>query len=189
MKPIAASLILLLIAPPALALEPMPTCGPGKLTSLDAQTRKEEPNPFELLDSEAIDGWLTIGLPARTVLEQFAPNPIKGDPQFWGALGAYVQPWRYPNQGLGIDMISERVGSEQEILSVTIQAPSTATTARGIGIGSTWAEVEAAYGDEREYGTAGGENIFVAGSIYGGVIFFFDAEERVTEIFLGAGAE
>jgi len=77
------------------------------------------------------------------------------------------------------------------IAGITITSPSTLQTKRGIYIGSTEQEVVEAYAgtqeeEDRLFRKKGEE--FVAGSIYGGMIFIF-ADGRVSQIFLGAAAE
>lgn len=191
MKVLALLPTLLVLASPMMAIAPTVANTPGVIAPLELakQTKADAPwDLFELVNSEAIDGWLALNLPEETVLATLGQPDTKDRVAFWGALEVYVQSWHYPEQGIKIDMMSEWLGGPQEVLRVQLNESATSTTARGIGIGSTWAEVEAAYGDERELGTAGAENIFVAGSIYGGVIFSFEGD-RVSEIMLGAGAE
>lgn len=74
------------------------------------------------------------------------------------------------------------------IESITLTSPCTLATKQGIRIGSTEQEVRKAYRkDWNREDSASSEN-FVAGSIYGGIIFQFQ-DGKVTRIFLGAAAE
>ena len=59
---------------------------------------------------------------------------------------------------------------------------------RGIHIGSTIVEVTTAYGKVENKEESESGKTFVAGSIYGGVIFTF-TDGKVSQIFLGAAAE
>jgi hypothetical protein len=59
---------------------------------------------------------------------------------------------------------------------------------RAVGIGSTHAEVEQAYGPERDATSSEKPTVFVAGALYGGLVFSFD-QGRATGILLGAAAE
>ena len=72
--------------------------------------------------------------------------------------------------------------------SITLAAPCTLATKRGIRIGSTEQEVKKAYKKDwnKEDSTSSGR--FVAGSIYGGIVFEFQ-NGKVSRIFLGAAAE
>ena len=70
----------------------------------------------------------------------------------------------------------------------TVPAPSTLKTLRGIGIGSAEKDVTSAYGELRDDEMSVAGESFVAGSVYGGVIFDF-RDGKVSRIFLGAAAE
>jgi hypothetical protein len=99
-----------------------------------------------------------------------------------------VQEWHFPKQGLTLAMSSEKKGGAKTILSITAEVPCELVTSRGIKIGSTWATLAKAYRDvqNKEEGEAG--KLFVAGSVYGGVMFHLEAG-KVTQIFIGAAAE
>lgn len=101
------------------------------------------------------------------------------------ASGDVIQTWSYPATGVSIDMVDREAG--QEVARFTVTPPSTLETSRGVGIGSSRAKVEAAYGSERD-AEMSSEEVFIAGSVYGGVFFHFD-QGNVTSIFVGAGAE
>ncbi|NJO45760.1 MAG: hypothetical protein HC835_09060 [Oscillatoriales cyanobacterium RM2_1_1] len=146
-----------------------------------------EVDPFELMNSEAI-GDLKINLPADQVLALLGEPESRNQPTFWGADGLYHQSWNYPQQGLRLDMASETRTQSQVIASVTMTAPSALTTKRGIAIGSSYDKVQAAYGMDADLSTPALPEVFIAGSVYGGVIFTFEANQ-VKQIFLGAGAE
>ncbi len=133
-------------------------------------------------------GPLSLDLPEAEALKALGTDFQKGKEEFQGADENYVQDWEFRSKGVLLTMGSEKPNSPKTVFSVTITAPSDLKTLKGIGIGSSESEVRKAYGNQEDgENTKKGEN-FVAGSIYGGVIFTFD-KGRVTRIFLGAAAE
>ncbi len=150
-------------------------------------TNNIEPNPFSLMKEESL-GKLTIALPADQVI-QLIGNPQKKDSTIiWGADGLYHQSWYYPKQGITLNMVSDTEKELQTIFFIKLVSPSTLETKRGIKIGSSVDEVIRTYGKEQETETSVPGQSFVAGSIYGGLIFTFE-NGLVNEIFLGAAAE
>lgn len=117
-----------------------------------------------------------LGTPAR-----------KGKLVSQGADGAFVQQWEYPAQGLAIEMTAASRKGAQQVASIGARAPCALRTTRGIGIGSTATDVARAYGAERN-AEESTEERFVAGSVYGGVLFGLK-DGRVETIFIGAAAE
>jgi hypothetical protein len=85
-------------------------------------------------------------------------------------------------------MASETEKGQQNIAFIKLVSPSRLATKRGIKIGSSIEEVSFAYAKEKDQEMSIPDQTFVAGSIYGGLIFTFD-QGRVSEIFLGAAAE
>jgi len=133
-------------------------------------------------------GKLHLGLSEKEVKQLIPGQPTRGKEQLQGADGAYHQEWKYPAAGITLDMVSEKKEGLKTISAITITSPSTLKTQRGIGIGSTEAEVNEAYGRFRNAGDSEHFNCFIAGSIFGGVMFNFQ-QGKVSQIFIGAGAE
>ena len=142
---------------------------------------------FALLHEERI-GTLRIGLSEGEVKKRIHCSLKRGSEELWGADGAYHQKWEYVDCGITLSMVSEKKGASKSIESISLVSPSTLSTKRGIRIGSTEQEVMKAYKsqwnreDSKHFGS------FVAGSIYGGVMFDFE-NDKVSRIFLGAAAE
>ena len=90
--------------------------------------------------------------------------------------------------GISLGMVAKNKGGPLSIWSITITSPSKLQTQRGIRIGSTEAEVVKAYGRFRSAEDSRPGEFFVAGSIFGGVMFDFQ-QGRVKRIFIGAAAE
>ena len=111
----------------------------------------------------------------------------KGKEVQWEATGDWVEEWSYPALGLKINMGATSKGGAKTVLSISATAPCKLATARGIKIGSALAEVSKAYKDAESKEGAEPGKTFVAGSIYGGVIFSLK-DGKVTDIFIGAGA-
>ncbi len=136
--------------------------------------------------STAEDVWVTAGKKSFGQVSQ-------GEDEMWEAFGQAVQTWSFPNAGVEFDMISDEIGGDKTVFSITVTAPSDLVTARGVGIGSTRSEVESAYSDfppdpEGYEGYFDGQDVYLVGSIYGGMIFTFE-NGVVSKIFFGASAE
>jgi hypothetical protein len=131
---------------------------------------------------------LKLGQKAVEVAALVGKPDSKGKDVEWEATGDWVQEWRFKSQGLILNMASKSKGGARSILTITAMAPCKLATARGIHIGSTIAEVTKAHGkvQDKEQSVAG--KTFVAGSVYGGVIFTFTGG-NVSQIFIGAAAE
>lgn len=141
---------------------------------------------LDLMGSEGF-GALRIDLAGAPVEALLGEPETEGEPVMGEADARLHQTWRYPAQGVVLDMVSDAADGPQTIASIRIGPPSTLRTRRGIGIGDSYAAVEQAYGAEKDE-----ENsdplTFVAGSLYGGLVFSFEAD-KVSRILLGAAAE
>lgn len=142
---------------------------------------------FALLKEERI-GPLRVDQPAAEA-ERLITCPVQRGPvELWGADGDSHQAWTAPACGLTLDLSAAESAGPQTLAAITLTRPSAWKTARGIGIGSTEAEVMTAYGRDHNAEESQAGNLFVAGSVYGGLLFTFEGG-RVTQIFLGAAAE
>lgn len=140
---------------------------------------------FELMKSEKI-GALKLGLSEKEVSSICGAPEKKSKDTLWGADGQYHQTWNYPKTGVTLDMVSASPSEKKGIGSVTIAAPCSYATSKGITIGSSGDQVKKAY---RKYiGSSVVPTQIVAGSIYGGVIFTLK-NGKVVRIFIGAAAE
>lgn len=142
---------------------------------------------FALLKAERI-GPLRIGLPEGEVARGIACQPRRGSVTRWEADGDYHQEWAYPDCGITLAMSATTPKGAWTIGAITLTRPSPWKTRRGIGLGGTEREVMAAYGRDRNADDSTPGKNFVAGSVYGGLMFTFKAG-RVERIFLGAAAE
>ncbi|MDB9411792.1 hypothetical protein [Microcystis aeruginosa] len=150
-------------------------------------TENLESDPFALMREESL-GKLKLDLFAQQVIQLLGNPRQKGGVEFWAGDALYHQYWYYPNQGITLSMASETEKGQQNIAFIKLVFPSTLPTKRGITIGSSIEEVSLAYAKEKDQEMSIPDQTFVAGSIYGGLIFTFD-NGRVIEIFLGAAAE
>jgi hypothetical protein len=137
-------------------------------------------------DKEQV-GKLHLGLAAQAVQQVIPGKAVLGPDELMGADGLYHQEWKYSQAGISLDMTSEKQGGPKSIASISVTGPSKLKTQRGIGIGSSEAEVAKAYGAFRNKEDSTPER-FVADSNFGGVIFNFQ-QGKVSGIFIGAAAE
>src|SRR5262249_33898607 len=152
-----------------------------------AAQQKSDEELFKLMRSEKI-GELRIGMPEAELKRTVTAQPKRAREVFQAADARYVQRWAYALQGLALRMGSEKKGAAKEIDSIECSARCSLKTTRGIGIGSALADVQKAYGAEFNKEESKLPDLFVAGTIYGGLLLKFKAG-KVSEIFLGAAAE
>jgi hypothetical protein len=133
-------------------------------------------------------GELALGQDSKVILKLLGQPTAKGKDTLWEAIGEWVQDWEFSKQGLTLGMASTEKGGAKTLHSITAGAGCQLATARRIKIGSTEAEVNQAYAKERDKEQSLPGKTFVAGSVYGGVIFTFK-NGKVGEIFIGAAAE
>jgi hypothetical protein len=170
-------------------------CGGKPTTTTTTPTTDGKHAPITLADpaSEAIGG-LSLGDPAAKVVEILGEPSTKGEVEEWAATGDRISSWTWPDKGVKLDM-GEMQDQSFVVHSIWVEAPSTLTTSRGIGIGATFEAVDATYKEFRGVGRQEGEpeqwdleSGITVGSIYGGTMFNFK-DGKVATIFVGAGAE
>ena len=152
-----------------------------------ASAQKSDEEMFKLMKSEKI-GELKLDMTEAQLKQALPGQPAKAADRLWGADGQYHQKWTYAKQGLRLSMVSEKKGAAKTVESIECSARCTLKSARGIGVGSTLADVQKAYAAEFNKEDSKLPVSFVAGTIYGGVMFSFKGG-KVTVMYLGAAAE
>lgn len=144
-------------------------------------------NDVALIGYESL-GSLKIGQSRAEAMKAFALQPTAGKPVWWGADGCFHQSATSSNEGISIGLVSKTKTGPQTVESITVQSPCRFETKHGIGIGSSYGDVEKAYRSHinPEF-TKPGEVLF-AGSVYGGLSFQFQ-DRKVSRIYVGASAE
>lgn len=138
-------------------------------------------------DVDDIEG-LPLGLSANDIQAALGAPTSKSDIVEEGATGEFVSTWTWDKAGVSAKMSAVAEDLDPNLGTITIKAPSTLKTKKGIGIGATADEVLTTYGaavNEQETTV----DSIVVGSMFGGVIFSIDGNGIVTEIFVGAAAE
>ncbi len=137
--------------------------------------------------SEVIDGWLKVAIKQQEVINKIGKPDTKGEDEFWGATGTYVQIWNFITLGVMLEMESEIKNGDKIVRSITIINPCSLTTSKGVGIGNNINNVKDKYNKLIDVNNSD-ENNIVVGSVYGGTIFSFE-NGVVSKIFVGAAAE
>jgi len=141
----------------------------------------------EMFEGESL-GKLKLGQRADVVAKVLGKPDSKGEQVLWEAIGEWVEEGRYPEQGVTLAMCSKKKEGAKTVLNISAEAPCKLATSRGIKIGSSEADVAKAYAKERSKEESVAGQLFVAGSVYGGVIFTIE-KGKVVQIFIGAAAE
>ncbi|MBL9130090.1 MAG: hypothetical protein JNG86_02755 [Verrucomicrobiaceae bacterium] len=160
------------------------------LVAAASLTFAEDPAP-DLLLKENLGG-IKIGLSEKGLSAILGKSVVtKGKLELEGATGDYIQTLDCPEKGLSVKLSAgENKKGAKTVAAFTATAKCTLATAKGIKIGSKMADVVEAYGAvrDKENADAARPDTFVAGSIFGGIIFTFK-DGKVSEIFFGAAAE
>ena len=144
-------------------------------------------DPAAALESDGL-GQMKLGQPAAAVLKLLGEPEKKGKDVEWAATGEWVQEWDFPKQGLTLNMASGKKGGAKTVGTITAIGACKLATKRGIAIGSPLADVRKAYGNVESKEDGQTKDTFIAGSVYGGIIFSLKGG-KVSKIFVGAAAE
>lgn len=140
-----------------------------------------------LMNSDGL-GELRLDMPERRVIELLGEPEEKGEKLLSEADALYHQEWRYPRQGLFLDLASASTDDKQRIASIRAGLHSVLETTKGIKVGDSFSSVNKAYGDQLDADNSDPPFTLLAGSLYAGLLFSFE-EGKVIQIFLGAAAE
>lgn len=149
------------------------------------------PAPAPAPPDAEVFGQLHDGLDAAAVEALLGPPDSRTEPEEMGATGEWVSSWTWAAQGVALSMAAGTADGAPTVDAISISAPSKLTTSRGVGIGTPRAEVERIYGPYRATDAPAEStdpDMFLVGSIYGGTFFTF-TDGKVSEIFVGTGAE
>jgi len=158
----------------------------GWIAGFACSTAKAADKAAELMASESLGG-IKIGTAEKKLTDLLGQPKEKGQVKLTEATGEFDQTWRYPDKGLEITLSAASKTGSKRVSAFTASTGCGLTTTKGIKIGSSEADVRRAYGSFEDKESAQ-KNSFVAGSIYGGIIFTFK-DKKVARIFFGAAAE
>src|SRR4051794_4822846 len=85
----------------------------------------------KLIENESL-GKITLKLKADPLITSLGKPEGKGKDVMWEAIGEWVQEWRYPAQGVKLNMASEKKGGAKSVQSITATAPCKLATKKGI---------------------------------------------------------
>lgn len=139
-------------------------------------------------DRESL-GPLHLGMPADSVIKIAGAPAKKTRPVEWGADGLLHEDWTWDKGSLALNFSSEKGAAPgtQLLFSITAQSPNPYKTKAGIGLGSSYEDIRAAYQQDINKEESTPEQV-VVGSVYGGILFTLQ-QNKVTRIFVGAAAE
>lgn len=134
-------------------------------------------------------GPVKIGQPASETLKALGEPDEKTVATEWGADGLMHEDWTWISHGVKLNMASEKdnVSGSMKVFSINATTPATFKTMAGIGIGSSYEDILAAYPRDINKEESSKEQVTI-GSVYGGIIFTLQ-QNKVNHIFLGAAAE
>jgi hypothetical protein len=132
-------------------------------------------------------GPLRLQMTEAAIRRVLPDRPRRTKDVYEAADGMYRLRLIYARQGLVLALATEKKGAPHHLDAISCKPGCGLRTRRGIGIGSPAAKVGAAYAAEFNKEESK-PDLFVAGTIYGGLIFRL-ASGKVSEIFLGAAAE
>ncbi len=140
---------------------------------------------FDLMKEENFGG-IRTGLIREEVIILLGEPEQQTEIKMSEVDGMNSQTWMYLAKGIEISF-SEDENKKWTSVSYLLKESATQKSTRGIGVGSTREEVMKAY--KKEISADFGEGQIIAGTVYGGIVFWLTEDGKVRNIFVGASAE
>ena len=139
-----------------------------------------------LLKDEAI-GAIHMEMTDKEVVAVLGQPSKKGKPMEEGATGETVAQWEWKEAG--INVLFSDANKTPKVRGIGLSDPSTLKTKKGIGIGSSRAELETAYGaGHMKVDDDGADASYTVGNHYYGLVFSFESG-KVKSAYWGTLAE
>ncbi len=132
----------------ASAIDSLKTKGETPLVAENYASNNYAEIGWELMKKEGF-GALKLGMVSTNLMQLLGPPDSTSAEVYWGADGAYHSDWIYTEKGIRLGL--SRIGDDSSEKSlkmmdrISIYAPCELTTARGIGVNASIAEVKQAY--------------------------------------------
>ena len=163
---------------------PAPTDVPDGDPHPEVEPPADEPAAAELSDTRR----LSLDMTVEQVVAVLGEPDEKTEREEEGATGDVLSFWRFDEHDVRIAMGSSGWDGPPKSMRIIIAKGSTFAAPHGFSIGSPRSEIEDFHGDDYDRDFTD-ETTFVAGSIYGGIVYDFDEDNQVVEIFIGPFAE
>lgn len=131
---------------------------------------------------------LLPGAVALDVEKKLGRPASKSQPVLEHATGEFASSWSWPS-GESAIMTATKPNALPTLRLLMVTSPSKHKTSRGIGIGSSRKEIEAAYGAAINKELSNAEFVLVGPEMYDGLKLRLDAKGKVTSIALGSDGE
>jgi hypothetical protein len=154
---------------------------------MDTETYSAESCRADRIGNESVGG-LALGMSMDDVIALLGKPDSVSEPIEEAATGDIVATHVWAAKGVRIDGAHTAADPKVSVHRIYVSAPFGGKTMRKIGIGATEAEARSAYADAIDIDNSRPGEALIVGSLFGGVIFDFEAG-RVKSVFIGAAAE
>ena len=182
--------------PPAAApsnepVEPAASSDEGNAPSQgEAADPDDEANPRvqaarAMLEQEELGG-LKPGMTGKAVIAVLGKPSSKSKPEVEGATGDVIATWEWKKAAVRAVVADAK--KKPIVRNLQLGSGARLKTKKGVGIGSTLAELDAAYAAVRRPSDDGENRSYLVGTLYDGMVFEL-ADGKVTSVYWGVLAE
>ncbi len=165
--------------------EPEPPEEPEPPADPDDENNPRVKAAMAALEGESLGG-IRPGMEAKAIEKALGKASKKGKAVFEEGTGETVATWEWKKAGVKVNFSGAKDKPVARVIS--LGATSKLKTLKGVGIGSTLEELDAAYSDVRRPSDGEDQSQFIVGTMYLGMSFELK-ESKVVAVYWGVLAE